>query len=391
MTAVIATIAVGQNPYSVAFAGRRGRGRHSHAYVSNPEDDTVSVISTATNTVSATIHGIDGPQIVKSSHNGAHVYVLRSGGVSVIDSSTNTVTTNIAHGEGYAFGMGVSPDGASLYITEAGDTVSAIDTATHAVRSTITVGETPISVAFSPDGAHAYVANGGSDSVSVINTVTNTVATTIPIAGAGDFRPTPVSVAVSPDGAHAYVANSFFPAANGTVSVIDTTTNSVTATIPVGSTPDVVAVSPDGARVCVTNYWDGVVEVGPKIVSWGAGTVSVIDTASRAVTSIVTVGSLPRGVAVSTDSSRAYVANVGSNTVSVISTAPDFSAPSEKLIGGLIGAVDRDGSGWFVVGNKFIPVPPRSPFVSVLAEAAAPHLDQAIDNPKLAKDIRNLR
>jgi YVTN family beta-propeller protein len=391
MTAVIATIPVGSYPDSVAFAGRHGRGRHSHAYVANSQDGTVSVINTVTNTVTATIHGIDGPQIVKSSRNGAHAYVLRSGGVSVIDTATNTVTTNISHGVGNAFGMGLSPDGAHIYVTEFGDTVSVIDLATHTVTSTVTVGETPISVGFSPDGAHAYVPNGGSDTVSVIDTATNTVTTTIPIGGAGDSRPTPASVEVSPDGARAYVANSFYKAANGTVSVIDTATNTVTATIPVGSTPEVVAVSPDGARVYVTNYWDGVTEVNGKIVSWGPGTVSEIDTATNTVTTTMTVGRLPRGVAVSPDSTRAYVTNTADNTVSVISTEPVVSSPSQKLIGGLIGAVDRDGGGWFVIGNTFIPIPPRSPFLSVMAQAAAAHVGQAIDNPKLGKDIRNLR
>jgi YVTN family beta-propeller protein len=335
MTAVIATIPVGSFPNSVAFAGRRGRGRHSHAYVANNQDDTVSVI----NTVTTTIHGIDGPHIVKSSRNGAHAYVLRSGGVSVIDTATNTVTTNISHGAGSAFGMGLSPDGAHIYVTEFGDTVSVIDIATHTVTSTITVGETPTSVGFTPDGAHAYIANGGS----------------------------------------------------GTVSVIDTATNTVTTTISVGSSPEVVAVSPDGARVYVTNYWDGVTEVNGKIVSWGPGTVSEIDTAANTVTTTMTVGRLPRGVAVSPNSTRAYVTNTADNTVSVISTEPVVSSPSEKLIGSLIGAVDRDGGGWFVVGNKFIPVPPRSPFLSVMAETAAPHLDRAIENPKLGKDIRRLR
>ena len=56
-------------------------------------------------------------------------------------------------------------------------------------------------------------------------------------------------MAVSPDGTRAYVTN----LGSGTVSVIDTDTNTVIATITVGSGPAGVAVSPDGTRAYVTN------------------------------------------------------------------------------------------------------------------------------------------
>ncbi|MFA7522924.1 MAG: YncE family protein [Halothiobacillaceae bacterium] len=73
----------------------------------------------------------------------------------------------------------------------------------------------------------------------------------------------------------AYITNG----GDNTVSVIDTATNAVTATVAVGSQPDGVAVSPDGTRVYVANYIDG--------------TVSVIDTATNAVVDTVTVGNGP--------------------------------------------------------------------------------------------------
>lgn len=47
----------------------------------------------------------------------------------------------------------------------------------------------------------------------------------------------------------AYVSN----ANDSTVSVIDTTTNTVIATVPVGAGPFEVAITPDGARVYVAN------------------------------------------------------------------------------------------------------------------------------------------
>ncbi|MGW2698772.1 YncE family protein [Streptomyces sp. NPDC001340] len=76
-------------------------------------------------------------------------------------------------------------------------------------------------------GTFTYVTNFGSDSVSVIDTGTNTVTATVPV-GDGPF-----DVAVTPDGTRAYVANNF----SDTVSVIDTTTSTVIATVPVGDSP----------------------------------------------------------------------------------------------------------------------------------------------------------
>jgi YVTN family beta-propeller protein len=77
---------------------------------------------------------------------------------------------------------------------------------------------------------------------------------------------------------NAYITNQ----SSGTVSVIDTVTNTVVGSpIGVGSNPSGVAVTPDGSRVYVTNF--------------GSNNVSVIDTATNAVVgSPITVGSRPR-------------------------------------------------------------------------------------------------
>ncbi len=61
--------------------------------------------------------------------------------------------------------------------------------------------------------------------------------------------------------------------------MIDTATNTVTATITVGNGPRSVAITPDGALAYVTNF--------------GADTVSVIDTATNTVTT--TAGSSTAG------------------------------------------------------------------------------------------------
>jgi YVTN family beta-propeller protein len=87
-----------------------------------------------------------------------------------------------------------------------------------------------------------YITDLDNSTVSVIDTATNTVTTTIPV-GTG-----PSGVAVTPDGATVYVANQF----SSTVTVIDTATNTVTTTIPdVGVSPFGLAVTP-GATSAVS-------------------------------------------------------------------------------------------------------------------------------------------
>jgi YVTN family beta-propeller protein len=156
----------------------------------------------------------------------------------------------------------------------------------------------PSSLSAAAAGSRAYVTNNVDNTVSVIDMATNTVTATIAVGS------NPGEVAVSADGSHAYVTNY----GGGTVSVIDTSTNTVTATITVGSEPVGVALSPDGSHAYVANN--------------NSGTVSVIDTATNTVTATITVGSNPFGVAVSPDGNHAYVTNENSSgAVSVIDTA----------------------------------------------------------------------
>jgi YVTN family beta-propeller protein len=93
-------------------------------------------------------------------------------------------------------------------------------------------------VAITPDGAFAYVTDGGDSTVSVIATSTNTVVATVPV-GMYPFGG-PIGVAITPDGAFAYVAGS----RDNAVSIIDTATNTVVATVPVGMNPQGVAITP---------------------------------------------------------------------------------------------------------------------------------------------------
>jgi uncharacterized repeat protein (TIGR01451 family) len=155
----------------------------------------------------------------------------------VINTATNAVVTTIPVGSS-PFGVAVTPDGAFVYVANFNSSnVSVIGTATNTEVTRIAVGNNPAGIVLTPDGAFAYVVNNQSQNVSVINTATNTEIdvdgnpgngiTRIPV-GAGA-----IGVAVTPDGAFVYVANS----SSDNVSVINTATNTVTDTVPVGDNP----------------------------------------------------------------------------------------------------------------------------------------------------------
>lgn len=233
--------------------------------------------------------------------------------------------------------------------------------ASSRVVATVPVGNTPSSVAVTPDGMYAYVANNnntsvvGGDTVSVINLQTNQVKTTISNVSFNE----PYTVTISPNGGKAYVTNSNsttvtiidvasnivtgvvtgfdgpsglainpvtpniayvnnYGAAGGvgsgngtTVTVINLDTLTIIDMITVGQAPAALAVTPDGAYVYVANYVDG---------NPGTGTVSVIRTSDNTVVSTILGFSGPFGIAIAPNGKTAYVTNFGSNNFSPVGT-----------------------------------------------------------------------
>ncbi len=165
----------------------------------------------------------------------------------------------------------------------------------------------------------------------MIDAASNTVVATVPVGSL------PQGVAVTPDGTHAYVANEF----SNTVSVIDTTSNTVVATVTVGNRPLGVAVTPDGKHAYVTNE--------------GSNNVSVIDTATNIVVATVVVAPVgaaaPSAVTVTPDGKHAYVAILGfpNGAVSVIDTASNTVVATVPVGGSPLGvAVTPDGKHAYV-------------------------------------------
>lgn len=300
----------------------------SYVYVTNSggianDHGSVSVIDTVTNTVTTNIPAedlADSGDGVAVSPDGRRVYATSNNGVFVIDTVTNTTTATIPT-KTRPLDVAIRPDGRRLYVTSDARTVSVIDTAVNTIATTIPTTITrPGRMAVSLDGRHLYVTSSHglevNGSVSVIDTATNAITTTIVVGILPD------GVAVSPDGHYVYVANggpiNQLPIPNqGSVSVIDTVTKTVTSTIPIRASPSHITVSPNGRHVYVA-YSGGAVDDFIKF----DGEVSMIDTVTGAVATTFDAGGMfPTGVVVSPDGHRIYVANGDSNTVRVIDTA----------------------------------------------------------------------
>lgn len=156
---------------------------------------------------------------------------------------------------------------------------------------------------------YAYVPNMGAswdyvpDDVSIIDLATNTVVATVPV---GSY---PQGIAINPAGTAAYVANS----ADNSFAVIDIPTfTSTTIPGPGGSGASGVAVHPDGTRIYVTN---------PEWLNAGMNSkVWVIDRVTNNIIDEISCGKGTCGIAVHPDGQVAYVTNANDGTIAIFDT-----------------------------------------------------------------------
>ncbi|RLU00049.1 MAG: YncE family protein [Ketobacter sp.] len=98
------------------------------------------------------------------------------------------------------------------------------------------------------------------------------------------------------------------------VSVMDTASNTIVETIPVGSEPNSLAISPDGSRVFVTNAAANTVTV-LAVTEKNNGSLKVEYKKNASDNGQVVVGAEPRSVVVTPDSKWVFVANASQDTI----------------------------------------------------------------------------
>ena len=273
-----------------------------HTYVAAITTNHIAVIDTRSHQFVRNIEAKTNPYGLASTPDGSKVFVTNSGAsdVSVLDPSTDAITGSIRVGL-YPHGIAMAPDGERAYVANTGpDTgsggsraISVLDVEKEAVAAEMTTGLAPRALALSPDGRTLYATC--CDGLSIMDAESGVVRAALEDLARAN------GVAVSPDGRHAYVVNCW----QNSVSVVDTGTDEVVRTIPVGATPWNVAFQPDGALAYVTNA--------------NEDSVSVIDTGRHAVVDTIPVDHIPTGLRVTDDT--LWVSNNASATINVVDLA----------------------------------------------------------------------
>ena len=242
-------INVGLNPQDLAVSpdGSQVWVAETGPQTSASSPSAVSVISTATDKVTAhwTLPG--APAQIRFSAGGDRVYVATSGGVAVYSTATRK-PVGFIRGLGDPRGLAVSPDGKSLYVTGTeSNQLYVISTATDRVTRVIKVGEMPWQVVASPDGKTVYVANPDSNSISVISVAsgaaTAKVTSTLTVPGVPD------TLALTPNGQQLWVGARIA----AKVVVLNTADGSTVGSINLGDQPNAAdGYAPTGIALTAT-------------------------------------------------------------------------------------------------------------------------------------------
>jgi YVTN family beta-propeller protein len=302
--------------------------------------------------------------VFASTSHAAHAYVSNEDGhsISVLDTARAEVIATVAVGK-RPRGLKLSPDGSRLYVAVSGlakcppsvpdeecakrerdlkaDGIAVVDTANHKVIEVIQAGSDPEQFDITPDGRRLFVANEDSATVSVVDVASRQVVTRIKVGNE------PEGVAISPDGRWVLVTNE----SDNSVSIIDSAALKVLKSVRVGLRPRDIAFTPDSKTAYVSGEFDASLyriavpggdpverlvqlrkEARPMAVvrdekrgriylSTGrGGTVAVIDMSDARLITEIQVGTRPWGIALSKDGRWLYTANGPADTVSIVDT-----------------------------------------------------------------------
>ena len=283
----------------------------SKLYVANSAEDSVTANNVSSPTAVATISLPPSPvaSITLCSGDGSTATYSYTGSTQLFFTGDKVIVSGCA-----ANGLN------GVYtVTGAGAGSFSVANATNATDNPELVGaqaKVPNAVfANTTESGNMYVAGYGTDSVYVINTTTEVVKATVPVGAH------PVALAETPDTKKLYVVNHGSGSSAASVSVIDTLSDTVSTTICLSGGPPCAAgplpvwavARSDSAQVYVLDQ---------------NGTIYVIDTVSDSVISSASAGAGANFMVYDRNFSRLYVTNPTADSLSVFDVSGNTPAPA---------------------------------------------------------------
>jgi len=291
----------------------------------------------------------DNPTHAAILPNDGLVYVASAGsvvpgGIDLVSSFTPAVASSTGTGLGPVSNLQLpagslpvflnSTENAYIYSANFGaNSVSKIQTSSNALYLTGAVGTNPVALAEIPDAQKLYVANQGDNSISDVNPLDMT-STLVP----GFTGTTPVWIVARGDSQKVYV----LAQGNGQLVTIDTATDTVTSSLPVGAGANYIFYDSVLNRLYVTNPVTSTLYVFS--VSGGADDTPALlkSIAFTAASAPCPSGCSPSAVTALADGSRFYVASyqaatacpdpiIGASTACVIPSLAVFNSPDFTL------------------------------------------------------------
>jgi YVTN family beta-propeller protein len=285
-----------------------------HIYVTNSDDNKITIIDPATNKVSGEIPVSANPHGIVPSPDGKRFYISSESKdvLDVVDRATSKVIRRVPL-EIRPNNVAITADGKRVYVCIRGKSwVDIVDTASIEKVKSIEVGKGPHNVYRSPDGKQMIVSAMEGEKITVIDVKTEQSVFDI----APDGVPRPVVIDANPDES---IGRLFVQLSNlHGVEIIDWASRKVTGKIMLPPAP------PDAKPLIPATFSHGMAISPDHKTFWVDSLlnndVNVFSMANLKQIATIPVGRGPDWMVFTPDGKRCYVSNAGANSVSAIDT-----------------------------------------------------------------------